>query len=100
MSNNRDYCFPTSNAQVNNISLADRMARIVAESKESKKYTDNGQMSPEFAESTKNMSDEDKTNLLVMMDNIASNHSQIEIKRHENGGQEILFPLSIFKGIK
>jgi antitoxin component of MazEF toxin-antitoxin module len=66
-------------------SLSNRMARIVAESKYSKSYTDQLQIPPGFDEVTKNRSDIDKANMLVMMNNIASNPSGIEVKKHQDG---------------
>lgn len=83
------------------MSLSDRMAKIVAESKFSKSHTDKGQLPPGFDESTKNMSDKDKTNLLVMMDNVASQHDKIEVVvDEETGYQEVILPISIFHGMK
>lgn len=82
------------------VSLADRMAKIVADSKKSKSYTDKGEMPPGFEEATKHMSDKDKANMLVLMDNVATNSEQIQTKKHADGGQEILIPLSLFHGMK
>lgn len=86
-------------AAANADSLSDRMARIVAVSKISKSFTDKNQMPPKFEEATKHMSDTDKANMLVMMNNIANDHSQIQTNTDEYGGQEILLPLSLFKGM-
>ena len=81
---------------MSNRSLAERMENIVTASKAAKIATDQNRLPPGFDEATQDMSDKEKTQMLILMNNIATTN----IKTRADDKGEVIIPLSVFQGLK